>query len=304
MASYEIALMLLKESKSFRDGELVKQCEIKMAHVFGEDRVARKFETVSLCHQTIGRRISDLGKYISSKLKIIVENCMYFSLALDESTDTSDTSELLIFIRTVDKNFTVQEKLVKVCSLNEDTTGSNIYAALESVIHDYGGYKKCSCIVTDGAKAMTGNNTGLVGLLKKNGVNCTTLHCIIHQQALCRKMLQTSDVMKAVFQIVNLIRGGNKVHRHRRFITFLEELNAEFSDLPLYTNIRWLSAGKVLKHFFGLRMDILSFLAGELSEIHVYQTQLRDKNFLCKLSFLVDITMHLNVLSLRLQKRN
>ena len=117
-------------------------------------------------------------------------------------------------------------------------------------------------------------------------------------------MLQTSDVMKAVVQIVTLIRGGNKVYRHRRFITFLEELNAEFGDLPLYANIRWLSAGKVLKHFFGLRMDILSFLAEELSEIHVYQTQLTDKNFLCKLSFLADITMHLNVLNLRLPRRN
>ena len=243
--------MLLKESKSFRDGKLVKYCAIKMAHVFGEDKVARKFETVSLSHQTIARRISDLGKHVSSKLKSIVENCVYFSLVLDESTDISNTSEL-IFIRTVDKNFTVQEELVKMCSLNEDTTGSNNHAALESVIHDYGGYEKCSCVIIDGAKAMTGNKTGLVGLLKKNGVNCTTLHCIIHQQALCRKMLQTSDVMKTAVQTVNLITGGNKAHRHRRFITFLEELNAEFSDLPLYTNVRWHSAGKVLKHFFGL----------------------------------------------------
>ena len=97
-------------------------------------------------------------------------------------------------------------------SLNEDTTGSYNYAALESDIHDFGGYKKCLCIVTDGAKAMTGNKTGLVGLLKKNGVNCTTLHYTIHQQALCRKMLQTSDVMKTVTQIVNLIRGGDKAH--------------------------------------------------------------------------------------------
>ena len=198
----------------------------------------------------------------------------------------------------------MQERLVKVCSLNEDTTGLNIYAALESVIHAYGGYKKCSCIVTDGAKAMTGNKTGLVGMLKKNGANYITLHCVIHQPALCRKMLQTSDVMKTVDQIVNLIRGSNKAHRHRRFITFLEELNAEFSDLPLYTNITWFSAGKVLKHFFGLQMDILSFLAEKLRETHVYQTQLRGKNFLCILAFLADITMLLNVLNLRLQERN
>ena len=104
---------LVPKSKSFRDGKSVKQCAIKMAHVFGEDKVARKLETVSLSHQTTARRISDLGKHISSKLKSIAENCIYFSLALDESTDISDTSELLIFIRTVDKNFTVQEELVQ-----------------------------------------------------------------------------------------------------------------------------------------------------------------------------------------------
>ena len=96
VASYEIALMSLKESKSFRDVKLVKQCAIKMAHVFEEDKVTRKFETPSLSHQTIARRVSDLGKYVLSKLKSRVENCMHFSLALDESTDISDTSELLI----------------------------------------------------------------------------------------------------------------------------------------------------------------------------------------------------------------
>ena len=111
-----------------------------MAHVFGKDKVARKFETVSLSYQTIARSVSDLGKHASSKLKSVVKNCFYFLSELDESTDIS---ELLIFIGTADKNFTVQEELVKVCSLNEGTKGSNIYAILESVIHGYRGYENC-----------------------------------------------------------------------------------------------------------------------------------------------------------------
>ena len=67
------------------------------------------------------------------------------------------------------------------------------------------------------------------------------------------------NAMQSVVKMVNLIRGGNKSQRRRRFVSFLDELNAEFSDLPLYTSIRWLSAGEVLTHFFGLRKEILSF---------------------------------------------
>ena len=62
VASYEVALMMVKKNTSFRDGELIKQGAIKMAQVFGEDKVSRKFGTVSLSHQTIARRVSDLAQ--------------------------------------------------------------------------------------------------------------------------------------------------------------------------------------------------------------------------------------------------
>ena len=147
-----------------------------------------------------------------------MKHCKYFTLALDESTYISDTSQLLIFTRPVDEDFVEHEELVKMQSLSGETRGSDIYAALESVVNEYRGFEKCSCIVTDGARAMTGSNVGLVGLLKENGVDCITLHCIIHQEALCGKVLQMSDVMQSVVRMVNLIRGGNKSQRHKIYI--------------------------------------------------------------------------------------
>ena len=56
---------------------------------------------------------------------------------------------------------------------------------------------------------------------------------------------------------------------HQRFVGFLGELDAEFSDLPLYTSIRWLSAGKILKHFFGMCKEILSFFKNNLWTVPV-----------------------------------
>ena len=47
-ASYEVALLLAKKMKPFREGELVKAFAIKMAEAFGEEKIAEKFKTVSI----------------------------------------------------------------------------------------------------------------------------------------------------------------------------------------------------------------------------------------------------------------
>ena len=72
-----------------------------------------------------------------------MKHCKYLSLALDKSTDISDISQLLIFTRTVvDEAFVVHEELVKMQPLSGGTRGSDIYAALESVVNEYGGFEK------------------------------------------------------------------------------------------------------------------------------------------------------------------
>ncbi|XP_076817947.1 general transcription factor II-I repeat domain-containing protein 2-like [Clavelina lepadiformis] len=167
-ASYEVALLLTKKRKSFREGELVKKCAIKMAEVFGDKKVAEKLKTVSLLHQTMARRVTNLSRHVSCKLEILIGKCRYFSIALDESTDVSDISQLLIFSRIEDEDFLVYKELLEIHPLSGGTKGSDIYAALHCVFSEYGGFKKCSCIATNGAKAMVGNKTGLVGLLKQN----------------------------------------------------------------------------------------------------------------------------------------
>jgi hypothetical protein len=67
----EVVMMLVKNRKSFWDGELIKQCAVKMAQVFGEEKVAKKFESVSLSHQTVSRRVRELNEHVPLKLKDI-----------------------------------------------------------------------------------------------------------------------------------------------------------------------------------------------------------------------------------------
>ncbi|PNF19089.1 hypothetical protein B7P43_G10815 [Cryptotermes secundus] len=148
---------------------------------------------------------------------------------------------------------------------------------------------------------MTGTISGFVGFLRQNQITVPTLHCIIHQEALCAKSIKLSTTMATVTKITNLIRGGNRSLTHRKFLTLLEEMDSAYGDLLLHTEVRWLSRGKCLVRFFELRHEIATFLREEVTNSAELQNDLEDVEFLRNLAFLTDITQHLNVLNLQLQ---
>ena len=73
---------------------------------------------------------------------------------------------------------------------------------------------------------MIGSKLGLTTLLPEEIPHLLSFHCIIHQEALCAKISNDSQlsVMTTVTAIVNLIRSLN----HRQFVGFLEEIETEY----------------------------------------------------------------------------
>ena len=45
----------------------------------------------------MARRVVDLSQPITCKLKSVIKNCSYFSVALNKSVDLTDVSQLMIF---------------------------------------------------------------------------------------------------------------------------------------------------------------------------------------------------------------
>nr|XP_039254867.1 general transcription factor II-I repeat domain-containing protein 2B-like isoform X2 [Styela clava] len=92
------------KGKPLIDGELIKECIVIAFNEYCPDKV-NLVKEACLSHQTIGRRIDDLGDNIEGILKDKLSACVLYSLALDESIDQSDTAQLVIFIRGIDEKF-------------------------------------------------------------------------------------------------------------------------------------------------------------------------------------------------------
>jgi len=302
-ASYEVAHMIAKHCKPFQDGEFVKECVLECARSVCPNQ-EHKFKEISLSRKTITSRITEMSSDSRSQLTTSAQSFCNYSIALDESTDASDTAQLLVFVRGVTDDFVVSEELVQLCSMKSNTTGKDIaketIAAIDKLQLPW---DKLAGITTDGAPAMTGKREGAATIIAKhaadvsNNDNVMKYHCIIHQEALSAKTLGFNDVMKAVIADVNFIRA--KALKHRQFKNLLEETDAQYSDICYYTEVRWLSKGRVLERVFSLRTEMKDFLQQNGRE-----TGLSDPQFVCDVAFLADITKHLNTLNQNLQGKD
>ncbi|XP_077573515.1 general transcription factor II-I repeat domain-containing protein 2-like [Stigmatopora nigra] len=304
--SFLLAFKLAKASKPFSEGEFLKECMIETAGVLCPESKG-KFEKISLSRRTITRRVELIDEDIVSELNKKAATFKLFSLALDESTDIKDTAQLLIFIRGINKSFEITEELLSMEPLKGKTRGEDLYEHLSAVVERMKlPWNKLANVTTDGSPNLTGKNVGLLKRIQDKvkeqnpEQDLIFLHCIIHQESLCKSVLQLNHVMDPVVKLVNFIRARGL--NHRQFITFLEETDADHQDLLYQSRVRWLSLGKVLQRVWELKEEIISFLEliGKSEEF----PELRDVNWLCDFAFSVDIFSHMNELNVKLQGKD
>ncbi|XP_072377981.1 general transcription factor II-I repeat domain-containing protein 2-like [Diabrotica undecimpunctata] len=196
-------------------------------------------------------------------------------------------------------DFTAKEELVKIIPLEGRTRGEDIFSSVQDYfISENIPLQKLVGITTDGAPAFTGVHNGFIALCRKDDTfpNCLTYHCIVHQQALCGKFLNADNVVKVVVKLVNQVRAH--ALQRRQFRTLIAEINLEYGELLLHTEIRWLSKGKIPSHFYELLQALIAFL----KELRENYSTLEEPAWLRDFGFLTDVTEKLNELNLKLQE--
>ncbi|KAG2458422.1 GTD2A protein, partial [Polypterus senegalus] len=155
-------------------------------------------------------------------------------------------------------------------------------------------WDKLEGVTTYGCPNLMGKNVGLLRRMqyKVTEINpeqkLIFLHCVIHQEMLCKSVLKISHVIDVVTKIINFIRAG--ALNNRQFVSLLEEHESEHSDIDYQTAVRWLSLGKVLKRVWDLRAEIQEFCDKKDKDI----PELSDTHWIADLVIDVDVTALMN----------
>uniref|UniRef100_A0A8C5N8A0 DUF4371 domain-containing protein n=1 Tax=Gouania willdenowi TaxID=441366 RepID=A0A8C5N8A0_GOUWI len=271
-ASLRVSWILAKKNRPFTESETVKDCMLAVVDkVLTDDKVKKSvtsaIKQVPLSDTSNIRRVDILVTDVFETLLKELRKADNMAVAVDESTDRTDTAQLCMYVRFFDGNV-FKEELLGLLPLDGQTTGEILFEKISSFFDDNDLDMKL--VITDGDPSMAGKVSGLAARWSAVAPQMTTLHCIVHQTVLCAKLSDYFEkTMDNVMAIINFIRSTSSL-QHRIF-------------------------HKALERFCDLKEEITAFLLrSKLKRAETYLTQILDDNFMADVCFLCDIFRHLN----------
>uniref|UniRef100_A0A671KZD1 SPIN-DOC-like zinc-finger domain-containing protein n=1 Tax=Sinocyclocheilus anshuiensis TaxID=1608454 RepID=A0A671KZD1_9TELE len=128
-ASYQISALIAKSRRAFTTGEFVKECLAVAAEAVCPTQT-RMFSQISLSRNNVTRRIEDMAQDIGEQIKAKAGTFSAYSIACDESTDVSDSAQLLVFLRGVNENVKITQELAGIETLSGTTKGEDLFLLL------------------------------------------------------------------------------------------------------------------------------------------------------------------------------
>ena len=153
--------------------------------------------------------IECIDSVIQDQIDKEIENCRFFSIQVDETTDVSTEEQLSVIIR-LDRGGEIVERFLKLFDVNSDRAAFAISDVVRSILSRYGESLKEILIMQtyDGASVMSGQIGGLQTLIHQEYPFAFFFHCAAHRLNLflCQSA-STLPSVKFFLQIsVHLVR--------------------------------------------------------------------------------------------------
>ena len=263
-ASYAIAVHVAKTKKLHNIGEtLLKSCILESVKLVLGRKASQTMKQISLSNDTIKFRIHEMLDNIKSKMLSKIDSSPVFVLQLDESTDISNLSQLLAYVRYV-ADERINEEFLFCQPLETTSKQVDVFQMLIDFFDKTElSWIKLVGVCTNGAPAVIGANFGLIFLVKRKNPAIQGTHFIIHKAALVSKTIpkRLHEHMSVVIKVVNYVKSS--ALNTRLFSKLCKDMDADHTALLYQTQVCWLSKRNMLSRIFELREEVKLFLVAK-----------------------------------------
>ena len=273
-------------------------------------RTATVFKGTS---KTVQNELLDCMASVIRERIVEVKSARFVAIQVDETTDVSTQTQLVLVLRYIDGKHAVQERFFEFVPIASTTASSIAEAILERLNSVFTDDDKCKLIAQayDGASVMRGERAGVQQKVREEYKNAHYLHCYAHQLNLI--MQQATSHVPAVRVFFSDLGGISSLFtRSPKRMALLDQIVAR--RLPRASSTRWNfnsrivntvyeNLGDLIECFETIRSDG-SFDSNTLREASGFLRMLQDEDFHFFLQLFHQIMPHVDVMYQQLQKRD
>ncbi len=213
-ASYKLAFTVAKYKMP------LSYCDAMVEFAVAEDPNSDVFRSVTGSRGTVTRRTMDLHqKVLVPEVLKGVNDSHFWSLMVDDSTDTGTHEQMILYVRFIDSRLqSIVTRFLGVKRIEGHPNAENLCRSIMSVIGSEGsGYAlptdRLVSFTTDGASVMLSSHNGVLGKIRNEVGNAKLLsqHCCPHRLVLASKAgqhLLPDWIEKTVASAIDYFKGS------------------------------------------------------------------------------------------------
>ncbi|XP_068940672.1 EPM2A-interacting protein 1 [Petaurus breviceps papuanus] len=302
-AGLGVAHLLALHGRHWAEARLVRRCLESVLRETLPDH-CRVLDEVDLSPESMAKKTLGLARNLQGQLMARGPTFQAYSLAFDDQGFVGTEGRLMVFVRGVDQDYDVDEELLTVVNLHGGPHVGHVEQVLNEALARSGlAWDKLVGVASTGSSWISDPHGGLVQVLQDRaseargavGGHTPLPHCagLLHMQLMGSRELDVGGVVDVVAGWLALLRTrGTRSIGLKMLIEDAEQSHG--GDVNLLCLGSWLRRTKALKRVFHLRRDLEVFLteSGKPRSSDM-RDLLQDPDWLCDLSFLVDMQTHL-----------
>lgn len=168
----------------------------------------------------------------------------WFTIMVDETTDMSNTEQMVFCLRHVDDHFDVHEEVIGLHSLESTSADSIVFTIKDILLRLNLRIDHCRGQCYDGASAMSGVRSGVSTQIAGSEPRALYTHCYGHAlnlatQDAIKGVKLMADTLETVYEITKLIKKSPKRQSIFKNIKSLEEISTGSIGIRILCPTRW-----------------------------------------------------------------
>ncbi|XP_067133148.1 zinc finger BED domain-containing protein 5-like [Centruroides vittatus] len=217
-------------------------------------------------------------------------------------------SQFLCFVRyEFDRDTPIKENMLFCKTVPGHATRQCLFVVFYEATRNYTNiyWTKCIAVRRDGAKAITGKNSGLMKILRDRLIpRAEWTHCFFHRHALVTKNMpeNLNQILREAVKLVNFIKSRPLLNR--LFAKLCDEMGENKKSLLFHTEDKQMLFSLFLQN--NECMLLLAYLADVFSHLNELNVNLQghDKNILLVTDKVHTFIKKLDIWIIRLQSKN